>query len=31
MLASLSKAEDTVVTGVARLMEKQGMGKLPEK
>src|SRR5580692_5743049 len=31
MLASLSKAEDTAVTGVARLMQQQGMGKLPEK
>jgi transcriptional regulator len=31
MLASLSKAEDTAVTGVARLMQQQGMGKPPEK
>jgi predicted FMN-binding regulatory protein PaiB len=31
MLASLSKAEDTAVTGVARLMQQQGLGKLPEK
>jgi transcriptional regulator len=31
MLSSLSEAEDTAVTGVARLMEAQGMGKLPEK
>ncbi len=31
MLASLSKAEDTTVTGLARLMQQQGMGKLPEK
>ena len=31
MLASLSKAEDTAVTGVARLMQQQGMGNLPEK
>jgi transcriptional regulator len=31
MLASLSKAEDTAVSGVARLMQQQGVGKLPEK
>ena len=31
MLASLSKAEDSAVTGVARLMQQQGMGTLPEK
>jgi transcriptional regulator len=31
MLASLSKAEDTAVLGVARLMQQQGVGKLPEK
>jgi transcriptional regulator len=31
MLASLSKAEDTAVSGVARLMRQQGMGKLPEE
>jgi transcriptional regulator len=31
MLASLSKADDTAVTGVARLMQQQGLGKLPEK
>src|ERR1700685_3798072 len=31
MLASLSKAEDTAVTGGARLRQQQGMGKLPEK
>lgn len=31
MLASLSKAEDTAVTGVARLMEEQGLGKVSPK
>lgn len=31
VIASLGKAEDTAVSGVARLMQAQGLGKLPKK
>ncbi len=31
VIASLCKAKDTEVSGVARLMQERGLGKLPEK
>ena len=31
VIASLEKAEDSVVSGVACMMKEQGLGKVPEK